>query len=54
MVKFEEEQNILDVHMEYEILGFFRLGFNPKNICEPKLWILWQKTKYHRTYDLLR
>ena len=39
----------------YEIwnFGVFRLGFNPKNICEPKLWISWQKTKYHRTCKLL-
>ncbi len=47
MVKFEEAQNILDVLMKYEILGFCRLGFDPNNICDPKFWISWQKTKYH-------
>jgi len=37
MVKFEEAQNILNVLLRYEILGFCRSGFDPKNICEPKL-----------------
>ncbi len=47
MLKFTEVQNILDVLMKYEILEFFSLVLIGENFCELKLWISWQKTKYH-------